>query len=313
MKTYKLDDEFKEFIDHKKYTCRLRPASIKTYEYVWELFRKQMPEVVAVDDLSPEVITKFFSRLQTRERLVGKAMERTGIKDSTADTYGRRLRSFFEWLVIKGLLDKNPVELKDLPKPVYDDLRALDRQQIEKLIVAVMQNSKNTFIQQRDVAMINVFVFCGLRRGEMLGLKVTDIDFDKALLRVDGETSKSKKSRHVPLHRAALQSLDSYMQARKQNKVQCEYLWVSETQDRPFTEHGLKHWVNRLREWSGVRFHVHQFRHSFACALGKNRVNVVMIQKLLGHYDLRMTQKYLRSMGADDMRDLVQELSLASF
>ena len=132
MKTYKLDDEFKEFIDHKKYTCRLRPASIKTYEYVWELFRKQMPEVVAVDDLSPEVITKFFSRLQTRERLVGKAMERTGIKDSTADTYGRRLRSFFEWLVIKGLLDKNPVELKDLPKPVYDDLRALDRQQIEK-------------------------------------------------------------------------------------------------------------------------------------------------------------------------------------
>jgi len=103
------------------------------------------------------------------------------------------------------------------------------------------------------------------------------------------------------------------MTVRKQRRVQCEYLWVSDTLDAKFTEHGLKHWVKRIRTWSGVRFHVHQFRHSFAVALAKDKNNIVFIQKLLGHTDLRMTQKYLRSMGVDDMRDSIDKLSLASF
>ena len=308
-----LQKHFDDFIEYNTYVKCLRPASIKTYQDVWNHFTQQMPEVTAVNDLSSEVITQFFSRLQKRKRMVGKEMKRAGIKTSTVDTYGRRLKCFFDWLIVKELLGNNPVELKDLPKPVYDDSRALNQQQIEKIMVSVMQNSKNTFVKHRDLAIINVFVFCGLRRGEQLGLKVTDIDFSKGVLKVDGSTSKSKVTRYVPLNRVVLQSLDEYMQARKQRKPQCEYLWVSDTRDAQLTEHGLKHWVNRVSEWSGVKFHVHQFRHSFACGLAKQRTNVVMIQKLLGHTDLRMTQTYLRSMGVDDMRDSIDSLQLASF
>ncbi len=308
-----LEKQFEDFIDHNTYVKRLQPASIKTHQNVWRLFTEQMPEVKDVSDLSPEVIVAFFSRLQKRQRVVGKEVKRTGIKASTVATYGGRLKCFFEWLVIKGLLEENPIESKKLPKPIYDDDRALKQRDIEKIIVAVIQYSKNSFLKQRDLAMINVFMYCGLRRGELLGIKVTDIDFQKGTLRVNGATSKSGVTRHVPIHRVALQSLDEYMTARKQRKSQCEYLWVSEIKDTPFTEDGLKHWVKRIIRWSGVKFHVHQFRHSFACALAKQKVNIVMIAKLLGHTDLRMTQKYLRSLGADDVRDAINEISLASF
>tara|TARA_B100000508_G_scaffold120886_2_gene102245 strand:+ start:1122 stop:2063 length:942 start_codon:yes stop_codon:yes gene_type:complete len=308
-----LQTQFDAFIEYKKYVACLSPASIKTYMDVWKHFMQQMPEVTKAGDLSPEVIVAFFNRLQKRRRVVGKEVKRTGIKASTVATYGSRLKTFFDWLVVKELLEQNPIERRNLPKPVYDDERALKQSEIEKIIVSVMQNSKNTFVKQRDLAMISVLVFCGLRRGELLGLKVTDIDFQKGVLRVNGVTSKSKASRYVPVHRVALQSLDEYMLVRKQRKSQCEYLWVSEIKDTPLTEHGLKHWVNRIKAWSGVDFHVHRFRHSFACALGKNKNNIVLIQKLLGHQDPRMTQTYLRSLGVDDMRDSINEISLASF
>lgn len=308
-----LQKHFEEFVAHKTFVARLRPASIKTYQEVWKHFTQQMPELTRASELSPETITLFFSRLQKRQRMVGKELKRTGIKASTVDTYGRRLKCFFDWLIVKGVLDHNPVNLKSLPRPVYDDLRALDQQRIERIIVAIVQNSKNTFVKQRDLAMVNVLMFCGVRRGELLGIKVSDIDFSKGVLRIDGTTSKSKVTRYVPLNRVVLQCLDEYMAVRKQRRVQCEYLWVSDTLDSKLTEHGLKHWVNRIRSWSKVRFHVHQFRHSFACALAKDKNNIVFIQKLLGHSDLRMTQKYLRSMGVDDMRDSVDKLSLASF
>lgn len=308
-----LQTHFEAFIAHKAYVSNLRPASIKTYKEVWSHFTTQMPEVRRISDITPEVVTVFFGRLQKRQRKVGKEMKRTGIKASTIQTYGRRLKCFFDWLVVRGVLEQNPVSLKELPRPTYDDERALTQQEIEKIIVAVVQHSKNSFTKQRDLAMINVLLFCGLRRGELLGLKVTDVDFAKGVLRVAGETSKSKRTRLVPLNRVALQSLDEYMAVRKQRKSRCEYLWVSDIHDTAFTEHGLKHWVNRIKSWSGVNFHVHRFRHSFACALGKNKNNVVLIQKLLGHQDPRMTQTYLRSLGVDDMRDSVDSLQLASF
>lgn len=308
-----LQTHFEAFIAHKAYVCNLRPASIKTYKDVWKHFITQMPEVRRATDVTPETITVFFGRLQKRQRVVGKEIKRTGIQASTIQTYGRRLKCFFDWLVIRGVLETNPINLKDLPKPSYDDKRALTQGDIERIMVAVMQNSKNTFLKLRNLAIINVFLFTGIRRGELLGIKVTDVDFEKGVLRVAGVTSKSKRDRLVPLNRVVLQCLDEYMATRKQRGVQCEYLWVSDTKDTRFTEHGMKHLVKRIVQLSGVRFHVHRFRHSFATALAKDRTNVVMIQRLLGHTDLRMTQTYLRSMGVDDMRDSINSLELASF
>jgi|AntRauTorcE11897_2_1112592.scaffolds.fasta_scaffold03420_1 site-specific recombinase XerD len=308
-----LQEHFSEFIEHKTYYSRLRPASIRAYQNVWKHFTQQMPEVTKVSDLNPRAITVFLGRLQNRQRKVGKEMKRTGIKDSTVQTYGRKLHDFFDWLVIRGVLENNPVDKSALPKPNYTDKRALGQSEIERIMVAVIQNSKSTFLKRRNLAVINVLLYTGIRRGELLGIKVTDIDFHKGVLRVEGTTSKSKRDRYIPLNRFVLQSIEEYIEARKQRGSQCEYLWVSDTQDSRFTEHGLKHLVKRIVELSGVKFHVHRFRHSFATALAKDKNNIVLIQGLMGHSDLRSTQTYLRSMGIDDLRDSIDGLSLASF
>ncbi len=88
-----------------------------------------------------------------------------------------------------------------------------------------------------------------------------------------------------------------------------EYLIASVKQDSGLTKDGLKHWVKRLNEKSGVKLHAHQFRHTFACKLVEANVNVVNIQKMMGHMDIQMTMKYVRSIQTEDMADEVAKIS----
>ena len=304
---------FAEYLEECRYTRRLSLETVRGYREVWKNFTQQMPEIRSADDLRQFSATTFFRRLENRRRLVGTQMKRTGVKASTVATYGRRLRCFFEWLRVQKIIAENPINLESLPKPAYHDNRALKRREIEKIIAAITQSSKNTFLLRRDLAMVNVFLYCGLRRSELLRLKVCDVDAVRGTIEVNGITSKSKRTRTIPVARVALQSIDEYLKARKERGYTCAYLWTSDNRDRRFTEHGLKHWVTRIARLSGQTFHVHQFRHSCACGLAKNKNNIALIKKFLGHGDLRMTETYLRSLGVDDMKESLSDMSLASF
>jgi integrase len=86
-------------------------------------------------------------------------------------------------------------------------------------------------------------------------------------------------------------------------------LIISTKTHKPFTVHGLKHWVERYRRLSGVHFHVHQARHTFACALARQKANTSTIMKVLGHSTIRMTETYLRSIVPEDSREYINKLS----
>jgi integrase len=58
---------------------------------------------------------------------------------------------------------------------------------------------------------------------------------------------------------------------------------------------------------------LHQFRHTFACNLARNNVSAIKLQMLLGHSDLKMTQKYLRSLDVEDVREDIVSLDHRAF
>ncbi len=308
-----LQQLFNQYIDYCVNVQGLRPQTIRGYKEVASLFFAQMPEVKYPEDLNDDTITTFFRRIKNRERLVGRAYVRRDLKASTIRTYGSKLHAFFEWLLLRGDLMKNPITKRSLPTPDYSDKRALNRQSIERIITSIIQHSRNSFILKRDLALVQVLLFCGVRRNELLSIKVLDVDFQKATLRVNGNTSKSKKTRVVPLNATVLLHIEDYLAERRRKNYKCEYLFTSSSQDTQLTEHGLKHMVDRLIEQSGVKFHIHQFRHSYASALARANTSSFKIQKLLGHSDLRMTERYLRSTDINDMKQDVEKLSLDSF
>lgn len=305
-----LQQLFDEYIKECQYSSRLSNETIRGYKEVFRLFILVMPEITTVKFLTPEMLTDFFMRLQTRERIVGNQVIKTGIKNSTIKTYCSKLNAFFEWLARKTIITDNPVKRIKLPELVYEDQRALENDDIRKLYSAITLHSPSTLVLRRDTVMISLLLFCGLRFGEFASLEVRDIDFEKQQLTVRGTTSKSKKTRCIPIHPTLLFHLRDYVVERNKSKYKTQHLIVSANGDRGLSRHGLKHWVKSLNNKSGVKFHLHRFRHSFACNLAKKDVNAVKIQKLLGHSSLEMTMTYLRSITTEDLQNEINRLSI---
>lgn len=301
----RLEELFNQFIFECKYVKRLRPATLNGYKASYVLFRKLSH--VTIDSLTTEAMTNFFSVMQTRVRIVGKGTEKTGVKDSTIATYARKLNIFFEWLVREEKITENPIKKMPKYRPVYDDAKALRKGDIERILTAIENHSTTLLQKKRDRAMVSILLFCGIRRGELHGSKVIDINLERRIVTINGETSKSKRTKILPINTTLAMNLEDYLQQRKDYKT--PQLFVSLNEDKGLSLEGLKKWVDKLEKLSGVKFHLHRFRHTFASNLATKGIGAIQLQKLLGHTDLRMTQVYVRSMTADDLRPAVDGLS----
>lgn len=308
--TKTIEEIFTEYINECRFVKGLRPATTTNLKYVFGLFLRMVPEVVYVDDLNQSMVVTFFTRLQTRERNIGDGVTRSGVRNSTVHTYARKLKSFFKWLVQKQYLKVNPLNGLEFTLPEYSDDRALSGKEIEKIIAAIYVHSRDRFVLKRDIAIIHVLSLCGIRRGELLGLRVQDVDFVNRILTVRKETSKSKITRLLPMNSRLVIAVEAYMLERKKLGTTHPELFLSNDTKSPLTINAMRYWVSRLSKHSGVKFHLHRFRHSFACALEKRNVTATKIQKLMGHKDITMTMKYLRSTHAQDLRQEMDSLNI---
>lgn len=151
---------------------------------------------------------------------------------------------------------------------------------------------------------------CGLRKGELLGLKIRDIDLERKQLTVRAETSKSRMQRVVPLNSLVVSKIKDYFGEKK--KIDCcsENLFTSDNGIGTLGYDGIKHLVEKVKKASGVNFHLHQFRHSFAVNLLMAGTDIAKLKQLLGHRDIRMTATYLRCLPTSEMRDDVEKMTL---
>jgi len=306
MKEKNINNLFERYMDECKYTRDLRPATLRGYKAAFDLLKALVP-TLKLETLTETTMNYFFKTLETRTRTVGRGIKKTGVNRSTKRTYWNKLNTFFVWLQTKELIEKNPLSQVKVPYPTYDDSPALEVEEVDRLYAAV-RNSKSILIRKRETLMISIMRYAGLRKGEYLGLQVKDIDTDKDMLTVQGETSKSRKNRELPIHPKLLQDMLDYLEERKKIGYTTPYLIVSGNKDKKLSAEGLKHVVERLVYHSGFKFHLHQLRHTFATDLAKAGVNIAKIQKALGHNDPRMTQRYLRSLKGKDLWDDILKL-----
>lgn len=308
---HQLQEVFNLYITECKYIRQLRPQTIKSYCDVFQTFQKIVPEATKVSEIHPHLLTEFFLRLGTRTRHVGE-QTKVGVKASTIRTYFSKLMSFFSWMEKKGYIDAGSMTTRATkpPTPTYDDDRALNKEEVSKLFAAItLHSSDDAFVKSRDLAILSILLHTGIRRGELIGLRLQDIDFESRTLFINGATSKSKKNRTIPMHPVLYNHLRDYLSLRKKRDSLCSALIVSTKQDRAFTQHGLKHWVKRYKLLSGVNFHLHRCRHTFAVTLAKTQVDRFSIMKLLGHSSLKMTETYLRSIREEDARGYIDKMS----
>lgn len=303
---------FGHYQNENEYTRGLRSKTLMSNKGAFATFQKIMPEVIITEHLHPHVLNEFFKRLSNRKRLVGKRYVHTGIKPSTIRTYYNRLIAFFRWLENNGCIEKYSLceKITKPPTPVYDDVKAFSETEVSKILATITTATMgNTFVYLRDVLIATLLLYTGIRKGEFLALQIQDIDFYKRSIYINGKTSKSKKSRVIPLHPLLVSNLKSYLAGRKKRGVKTTALIVSTLKDEGLTEAGIIHWVRRYKERTGINIHLHRFRHTFACSLAKSNADIVSIMNVMGHSSIKMTERYLRSIKSESSRTFIDNLS----
>ena len=302
---------FDEFMYESEFVRKVRPETLKGYKQAFNTLLKLSPPSASAP-ISSHTIALFFKTLQERKRIVGKGTIKTGIKKSTVATYWSKLNSFFAWLKRKNHIQTNPFDDMEYPSPSYEDKKFLKKDEIEKILSAILNHSDNNILLlKRNIVLFYLLLFCGLRKEELMLLQIRDVDVERKLLVVRGEISKSGRIREVPLHSTTVMYLRDYLQERKRYTTQ--YLIVSSSRDDRLTYDGLKHLIDKIRRRSGVRFHLHQFRHTFAVNFLKTSNNIAKLKQLLGHKDIRMTMTYLRCLPTDEIRGDVEHMCIDNF
>lgn len=196
------------------------------------------------------------------------------------------IRSFYKYLTVKTKqLDVNPVEGLDTPKTTKSLPRYLTLDESRRLLDAV-----DGVNRERDYCIICLFLNCGLRISEIVGLNIGDVRGDS--LRVLG---KGNKERIVYLNDACQAAIEAYKPVRSQMVgSSVSALFVSNRRQRMGREtvHAM---VKKTLLKAGLdpdKYSSHKLRHTAATLMLQNGVDVRTLQEVLGHEHLNTTQIY---------------------
>ena len=206
----------------------------------------------------------------------------------TISTKMSALRSFADWLVVRGILAANPARGVALPKLGRPLPKNLDVDQVHQLLNITDESDP---LAVRDRAMMELFYSTGMRLSELVALNVNDLDMDSRLVRVIG---KGNKERILPIGRLALEWLLKWLAVRTTFLLEGETALFLSSRKRRITARMVE---LRLEQWGqkqtlNSHVHPHKLRHSFATHMLESSGDLRAVQELLGHANLATTQVY---------------------
>jgi site-specific recombinase XerD len=179
-------------------------------------------------------------------------------KPGTANNRYRSLQAFFKWIVDEGELNVSPMAKMKPPTVPESPPAVLTESDLKRLLKSC---DGRDFFSRRDGAIIRLLLDTGMRRNELAGLKVEDIDFDHDVAVVLG---KGRRPRAVPFGNRTGLALDRYLRERAKHRDAARpELWLGHA--GPMTGNGLYQVIKGRASQAGLdHLHPHQFRHTFA-------------------------------------------------
>lgn len=204
------------------------------------------------------------------------------------------LRSLFKYLVRQHMIDENPTADIDSPKPKKTLPKVLTLEESLALLHAVETDTESPY-RVRDFAILTLFLNCGMRVSELVGIDLNHVDPKFRSLRVTG---KGGKERIVYLNDACTQALSAYHAERtgpKYANVQGQALFLSRLEKR-ISVKTVQAMVYKYLERAGLEakhYSVHKLRHTAATLMYQSgQVDVRVLKEILGHEQLNTTQIY---------------------
>ena len=205
------------------------------------------------------------------------------------------VKSMYEYFGKEQILSSNPFAGATLPK----DERKLPKFIYEGEITEFLNQIDTTSLSgKRNLAIFELLYGSGLRVGELVTVKLTDIDFIAKTILIHG---KGSKDRYVPMHDILIERIKDYLVIvrpvfRARTRRPDDHMLFVNFKGNSLSDRGVRDILDRelTRQASSLQISPHTFRHSFATHLLDHGVDLRTVQEMLGHVSLATTQIYTK-------------------
>ncbi|MBX3385935.1 MAG: tyrosine recombinase [Phycisphaeraceae bacterium] len=291
------------FLTYTRVECGLSHNTVAAYQRDCEdlLVALNNAGRISIADVTPRDLSDHLASLRTAK----------GMSAASVVRHLATIRTFFKWAMSTGLLSENPTELLDRPRPWKKLPQVMSPRQVKSLIespnraeladrssarkdAAPRTDDLRAALVVRDRALLELMYACGTRASELADLRVDDVHFDLAVVRITG---KGDKTRLVPIGKPAREAVRAYLDSARpllaRDPVRADGRLLLSRTGKPLERVAVWQLVRRHAAAAGLRdIHPHMLRHSFATHLLFGGANLKVVQQLLGHADVATTQIY---------------------
>ena len=291
------------FLDYTATILNKSPNTIKEYNYDLNRFLKYISKRfklsseedlnnVDIHNMSIDTVEKItLDDIHSYLFYLGNTLDS---KPSTRARKTSAIRVFFKYLCQKKhLISDNPALDLETPKIGKRMPKYLSLEESKKLLNTVMDEDKRN--KERDYAIITLFLNCGMRLSELVGINIKNIDFSECKMTVIG---KGDKERTIYLNKACMQAINNYLDVRPKTGIKQDSedaLFLSERLER-ISNRTVQYIVKKELQKAGLdikKFSVHKLRHTAATLMYQyGNVDIRALQELLGHESISTTQIY---------------------
>lgn len=273
---------------------------LKMFFRFMKLMRNEMPidtclsdipikdiDITFVKSITPTDIFDFLSYL-SNDRVINPdaAVPERGISPTSRARKLSTLKSFYKYLTVRTKqLSENPVADLEYPKLRKSLPKYLTMEQSAALLQAVSGQN-----EIRDYAIIMLFLNCGIRRSELVGLNLTDVYEDR--IRVVG---KGNKERFVYFGASCRKAIDAYLAERNKKFLSDNRALFGSRDGNRISVTAVHRLIKKALLQAGLdstQFSAHKLRHTAATMMLSGGVDVKTVQEVLGHENLNTTQIY---------------------
>ena len=265
----------------------------------FEDWLRENEKPLTVDEIQSSHVRGFLLHLTRRPKRPGyqhRAEPEGGLAPETLRHYYWTLVSFFNWCEDDRLLNGHkPMHNVAKPAKEQKEIRTLSDQEVQRFL---------DLLDKPEAKKRTLYVsFClmarlGLRIGEVVKLRLSDVNLERGSILVRG---KGKKERRLPIPNSLEKVLTEYIaEVRSRFANGSDRLLVSYT-GSPLLTSSLRRSFHRYAKRAGIAGTPHVLRHSFATKAVRNGVSPFVLMRLLGHSDIKTTERYVHAASVDDM------------
>lgn len=294
------------FLDYTVTILNKSPNTVKEYNYDLAMFLKFIKirfnmtneeefSNITIKDIPLDVIKKI--KLDDIHAFLSYLTTNYHSKAATRARKVSSIRVFFNYLCAKAnLIEVNPAQNLETPKLDRRLPKYLSLEDSKKLLnVTANEDNRNA---KRDYAIITLFLNCGMRLAELVGININDIDFSENKMTVIG---KGNKERTVYLNKACVNAIKEYLSVRPKEGVKTDKfnsknaLFLSERKER-ISRRTVQHIVDKELMAAGLdtkKYSTHKLRHTAATLMYQyGNVDIRALQEVLGHESISTTEIY---------------------